>query len=73
MDGGTEFRFVDDIERALREAAEAAGGKIFAMAGAYRLFVSTSSARWSTRCTSQSRPFCWARASTGSQGSTFPH
>jgi dihydrofolate reductase len=33
MDGGTEFRFVDDIERALREAAEAAGGKDVRLGG----------------------------------------
>src|SRR5262245_28659737 len=26
MEGGTEFRFVDDIHRALREATDAAGG-----------------------------------------------
>jgi dihydrofolate reductase len=33
MDGGTEFRFVDDIERALREATEAAGGKDIRLGG----------------------------------------
>jgi dihydrofolate reductase len=33
MDGGTEFRFVDDIDRALREATEAAGGEDIRLGG----------------------------------------
>jgi dihydrofolate reductase len=33
MDGGTEFRFVDDIDRALREATEAAGGQDIRLGG----------------------------------------
>jgi dihydrofolate reductase len=33
MDGGTEFRFVEDIERALHEATGAAGGRHIRLGG----------------------------------------
>src|SRR5262245_16327151 len=67
MKGGTEFRFVGDIDDALRQATDAAGS-----VAVRRSSASICKLAWSTSCTSRLRPCSWARESTCSPASTSP-